>query len=128
MRKNLLALSIAAMVGGLTAGAANAAVINDAGVSATGLQPTVTGVGHILTVPYFTTQGTNKTLLNIVNTDTTNGKAVKLRYRGASNSDDVFDITVYLSPGDVWTADVAADADGFSRLVTNDTSCTLPSR
>ena len=128
MRKNLLALSIAAMVGGLTAGAANAAVINDAGVSATGLQPTVTGVGHILTVPYFTTQGTNKTLLNIVNTDTVNGKAVKLRYRGASNSDDVFDITVYLSPGDVWTADVAAaeDGSGLSRLVTNDTSCTLP--
>lgn len=128
MRKNLLALSIAAMVGGLTAGAANAAVINDAGVTATGLQPTVTGVGHILTVPYFTTQGTNKTLLNIVNTDTVNGKAVKLRYRGASNSDDVFDITVYLSPGDVWTADVAAaeDGSGLSRLVTNDTSCTLP--
>lgn len=126
MRKNLLALSIAAMVGGLTAGAANAAVIAT-GSTATGLTPTVTGVGHILAVPYFTTQGTNKTLLNIVNTDTTNGKAVKLRYRGAANSDDVFDITIYLSPGDMWTADVAADADGFSRLVTNDNSCTLPS-
>ena len=134
MRKNLLALSIAAMVGGLTAGAANAAVINTpAGLpgsnttTATVLEPTVTGVGHVLVVPYFTTQGTNKTLLNIVNTDQTNGKAVKLRYRGAANSDDVFDITIYLSPGDMWTADVAADADGFSRLVTNDNSCTLPS-
>jgi len=126
MRKNLLALSIAAMVGGLT-GVANAAVINGAGTTATVLEPTVTGVGHILVAPYFTTQGTNKTLLNIVNTDTVNGKAVKLRYRGASNSDDVFDITVYLSPGDMWTADVAADADGFSRLVTKDNSCTLPS-
>ncbi|QXL83545.1 cell surface protein [Comamonas sp. NLF-1-9] len=127
MRKNLLALSIAAMVGGLAAGAANAAVIA-AGTTATGLAPTVTGVGHILTIPYFTTQGTNKTLLNIVNTDTTNGKAVKLRFRGAANSDDVFDITVYLSPGDAWSAEVAADAAGFSRLVTNDNSCTLPSR
>lgn len=127
MRKNLLALSIAAMVGGLASGAANAVVINNAATTATTLAPTVTGVGHILVVPYFTTQGTNKTLLNIVNTDQTNGKAVKLRYRGAANSDDVFDITVYLSPGDVWTADVAADADGFSRLVTTDNSCTLPS-
>ena len=125
MRKNLLALSIAAMVGGLS-GAANAAVIT-AGTTATVLEPTTTGVGHILTVPYFSTQGNNKTLLNIVNTDTVNGKAVKLRFRGAANSDDVFDITVYLSPGDVWTADVAADAEGFSRLVTTDTSCTLPS-
>ncbi|WP_313080219.1 cell surface protein [Pulveribacter sp.] len=126
MRKNLLALSIAAMVGGLS-GAANAAVINDPAVTTTTLAPTTTGVGHILVVPYFNTQGSFKSLLNIVNTDTVNGKAVKLRYRGAANSDDLFDITVFLSPGDMWTANVSADADGFSRLETNDTSCTLPS-
>ena len=123
MRKNLLALSIAAMVGGLS-GAANAAVI--ATGTANGLAINPQGVGHILTVPYFSTQGNNKTLLSITNTDTTNGKAVKLRFRGAANSDDIFDITVYLSPGDVWTADVANDG-GISRLLTNDTSCTLPS-
>ena len=131
MRKNLIALSIAALIGG----AANAAVINNAaatahpsGAAAAALNPVTTGVGHILAVPYFTTQGTNKTLLNIVNTDTVNGKAVKLRFRGATNSDDVFDITVYLSPGDMWTADVSAaeDGSGISRLLTTDTSCTLP--
>lgn len=176
MRKNLLALSIAAMVGGLT-GVANAqvqsttsggielisfdappasspdpAVINTwvvgpldetlaaaaAGnkpklaVAAGGLAQNLTlqsqGIGHVLVVPYFTTQGQNHTLLNIVNTDTVNGKAVKLRYRGAANSDDVFDITVYLSPGDVWSADVSVDAEGFSRLETSDNSCTLPSK
>lgn len=132
MRKNVLALSIAALIGGA---ASAGQVFDNAGATAvpgaaaaTILNPTVTGVGHILAVPYFTTQGTNKTLLNIVNTDNVNGKAVKLRYRGAQNSDDVFDITVYLSPGDVWTAEVAAaeDGSGISRLVTNDTSCTLP--
>lgn len=133
MRKNVLALSIAALVGG----AAHAAVVSNATATtahpsglapATALNLSATGVGHILTVPYFTTQGTNKTLLNIVNTDAVNGKAVKLRFRGATNSDDVFDITIYLSPGDVWTADVAAaeDNSGVSRLVTSDTSCTLP--
>lgn len=148
MRKNLLALSIAAMVGGLS-GAANAQVAvfqnaagtNDAwttgtpslvGASplaaATNLQLTPTGVGHILVTPYFTTQGAKHTLLSITNTDLVNGKAVKLRYRGAANSDDVFDITVFLSPGDVWAADVAADEAGFSRLVTDDNSCTLPSK
>ncbi|WP_462389288.1 cell surface protein [Acidovorax sp. Q11] len=139
MRKNVLALSIAALIGGAasagvvipTAVGAGDAVANPAGgvyPLATALNPTVTGVGHILTVPYFTTQGTNKTLLNLVNTDNVNGKAVKLRYRGAQNSDDVFDITIYLSPGDVWTAEVAAaeDGSGISRLVTSDTSCTLP--
>ena len=140
MRKNLLALSIAAMIGGVS-GMANAAVFlsnatvagdvvaNDlapAGTPATALNPTVTGVGHILTVPYFTTQGTNATLLNLINTDTVNGKAVKLRFRGAANSDDVFDITIFLSPGDMWTANVSAKGD-LSSLTTNDTSCTLPS-
>ena len=131
MRKNLLALSIAALVGS----AANAAVFDNtaatahpSGAAATALNLSTTGVGHILAVPYFTTQGTNKTLLNIVNTDTVNGKSVKLRFRGATNSDDIFDITVFLSPGDMWTAEVAAaeDGSGVSRLVTNDTSCTLP--
>lgn len=139
MRKNLLALSIAAMVGGLS-GAANAAVFEVAGTNvgglpaglaapvaaATVLEPTVTGVGHILTVPYFTTQGTNATLLNIVNTDTVNAKAVKLRFRGAANSDDIFDITIFMSPGDMWTANVSASGE-LSALSTNDTSCTLPS-
>lgn len=124
MRKNILALSIAAMVGGLS-GVANAAVITTGTADALQINPQ--GIGHILLVPYFSTQENNKTLLSLTNTDLTNGKAVKLRFRGASNSDDIFDITVYLSPGDVWTADVAKDAAGFSRLVTTDNSCTLPS-
>ncbi|WP_243019826.1 cell surface protein [Simplicispira sedimenti] len=140
MRKNLLALSIAAMVGGLS-GAANAAVLVNTGADlaatattlaaavtpAVALNPTVTGVGHILVVPYFTTQGTNATLLNLVNTDTVNGKAVKLRFRGASNSDDIFDITIFLSPGDMWTANVSASGE-LSALTTSDNSCTLPSK
>ena len=137
MRKNLLALSIAAMIGGVS-GMANAAVflsnaavpggtgLAAAATPATALNPTVTGVGHILTIPYFSTQGGNATLLNITNTDTTNGKAVKLRFRGAANSDDIFDITIFLSPGDVWSAAVSASGD-LSALNTNDTSCTLPS-
>ena len=137
MRKNLLALSIAAMIGGVS-GMANAAVFLSnaavpggtglavATVPATDLNPTVTGVGHILTIPYFSTQGGNATLLNITNTDTTNGKAVKLRFRGAANSDDIFDITIFLSPGDVWSAAVSASGE-LSALSTNDTSCTLPS-
>lgn len=145
MRKNLLALSIAAMVGGLS-GAANAAVfVNTTGADAAAaaalglplvktaapaantLSPTTSGIGHVLVVPYFSTQGSNKTLLSITNTDQANGKAVKLRFRGAANSDDVFDISIFLSPGDVWSADVGTDDGVISRLTTTDTSCTLPS-
>ena len=84
------------------------------------------GVGHILIVPYFSTQSGNATLLNIVNTDTVNGKAVKIRFRGASNSDDVFDFQLFLSPADVWAANVSKGASGLSRLTTEDKSCTLP--
>ena len=143
MRKNILAVSIAAMIGGLGfAGAASAAAVidNTVGVNtpnnnvspvvaygavATDLEVTPTGVGHILTVPYFSTQGGNVSLLNITNTDLVNGKAVKLRYRGAANSDDIYDITIYLSPGDIWSANVS-QKDGVSYLETADNSCTLP--
>ena len=126
MRKNLLSLSIAAMIGGIGfAGVASASVLST-GSTATALVTNDTGIGHILFVPYFTTQNGNVTLLNLVNTDTSNGKAVKVRFRGASNSDDIFDFQVYLSPGDVWTANVSKAADGRSQLFTTDKTCTLP--
>ena len=136
MRKNVLALGIAAMLGGLGfAGAASAGVI--AGTST----PTATtlgasnassftvsqgGVGHQLIVPYFTTQSGNMSVVHIVNTDTANGKALKVRFRGASNSDDIMDLQVLLSPGDVWTASVAQGSDGISTLTTYDNTCTYP--
>ena len=132
MKKNVLAVSIAAMIGGLGfAGVASAATVYPAGAAvpgaaaATTLEVTPEGVGHILLVPYFSTQDGNVSLLNIVNTDTVNGKAIKLRYRGAANSDDIYDITLLLSPGDVWSAEVS-NQNGVSTLKTNDNSCTLP--
>lgn len=146
MRKNVLSLSIAAMIGGLGfAGAASAGVsyvTNGAAgataflaqdgiaakTNATALEVNAKGVGHNLLTPYFSVQNGNGTLLSIVNTDTKNGKAVKVRFRGASNSDDVFDFTVLMSPGDVWTANVYKDENGRARLFTPDNSCTLPRR
>lgn len=148
MKKNVLALSIAAMIGGVgfmgaaSAGTAVYATDIDGGATpaavptspaagapdfnvADNLAIAAEGVGHILVVPYFSTQDGNASLLNIVNTDTSYGKAVKVRYRGAANSDDVYDITVLLSPGDVWSANVSQE-DGVSKLVTNDKTCTLP--
>jgi len=127
MNKRILSLSIAAIIGGVgVAGGASAAVLAPTTNGATGLTESADGTGHILLVPYFTTQSGNATLLNIVNTDRSNGKAVKVRFRGASNSDDIFDFQVYLSPGDVWTANVSQGADGRSVLTTSDKSCTRP--
>lgn len=127
MKKSILSASIAAMIGGLgLAAVANAAVLAPAANQAAALAINEAGTGHILVVPYFTTQGTNATLLNITNTDAANGKAVKVRFRGASNSDDIFDFTLLLSPGDVWAAKVSQGADGISKLETSDKTCTLP--
>ena len=106
MKKNVLALSVAALVAGFAGGAH--AVTDLAGATATNLQFGNTGTGHMLVVPYFSTQDGNSTLLSIINTDETKGKAVKVRFRGAANSDDIYDFQVFLSPGDVWTANVSA--------------------
>lgn len=166
MKKNVLALSIAAMIGGLgfvgTAQAdllpglgaadAGAALVGNAtnAVNGTGLATglyidaatpansrmsstaasTLTlaegGVGHMLLVPYYSAQNGNMTVLHIVNTDTINGKAVKVRFRGAANSDDVMDFQVYMSPGDVWTGAVTAGADGIAQIQSADNTCSVP--
>jgi len=128
MKKNVLALSITAAIAGLGfAGGAQAITTIGAGAAAN-LALNADGIGHILVVPYYSAQGDNATLLNITNTDTTNAKAVKVRFRGASNSDDVFDFQVFMSPGDVWTAKVAKGTDGKATLHTDDASCTKPAK
>lgn len=132
MKKSLLALGAVAALGGLGfSGAANAVWVVDSAANAqahTLSASTDTGVGHILVTPYFSTAGSTGTLLTVVNTDATNGKAVKVRFRGAANSDDILDFTVLMSPGDVWSASVTQGPDGKSRLSSPDTSCVLPAQ
>ncbi|MEO8117736.1 MAG: cell surface protein [Rhodoferax sp.] len=126
MKKNVLALSITAALIGLTGTAS--AMTTVGGADATGLALNGDGVGHMLLVPYFSAQGANSTLINITNTDMNRGKAVKVRFRGAANSDDLFDFQVFLSPGDVWAANISKGADGIAVLTTNDVSCTKPAK
>lgn len=87
------------------------------------------GVGHMLFSPYFSAQGNNQTIFTIVNTDEDNGKAVKVRFRSAANSDDLLDFTLLLSPGDVWSASVTQNSSGMLTVnPTEDTTCTLPAK
>ncbi len=135
MKKNVLALSIAAAVAGFGAmGSAHAVTTISNGMmpvagvytpagNADFLKLNSSGIGHMLLVPYFSTQGSNVTLISIVNTDAVNGKAVKVRIRGAGNSDDLFDFQVFLSPNDVWTANISKDASGLSQITSADGSC-----
>jgi hypothetical protein len=129
MKKNVLALSISAALCGLGM-VGSAYAITDLGVAAsvgaaTQLKGNNDGVGHNLIVPYYTAQGKNATAFTLTNT-TAQGKAVKVRFRGAENSDDVLDFQVFLSPYDVWTASVSQAATGEAMITTTDKSCTKP--
>ena len=110
-------------INGGVAGIANMA-------SAVNLNPD--GLGQVLLYPYYTVNGHQQTLLSVVNTDTVNGKAVKVRFLEGYNSREVLDFNLFLSPADVWTANVFALADaGISgdgaAIFTTDKTCTAPS-
>ena len=66
----------------------------------------------------------NSTALTVVNT-TSLGKAVKVRFLEAYDSREVLDFNLYLSPFDLWTAQVVPVGIGAG-VFTNDNSCTVP--
>jgi len=131
MKKSILALGALTVVGGLClAGSAQAVYYFGDGQNAstsTVLDLNPGSMGNELIVPYYSAQGATHTNIDIVNTDQSNGKAVKVRFRGATNSDDVLDFTVLMSPGDVWNADIFQGANGMAHVKTQDRTCTLPS-
>lgn len=113
MKKKLMAVGVTAALGAMS------------GVSSAAMIENTNGVGHINILPYYSVNSGNVTLMSITNTDTVRGKAVKVRFRGAKFSDDVFDFQVFMSPADVWTAAVSLNGNVAS-LATSDKTCTLP--
>ena len=107
MRLTILAAAI------IAASTANAVSINN------------DGTGQTLLAPYYTVQGGNDTLISLVNT-TGDTKAIKIRFRESYNSRDVLDFNIYMSPFDVWTAGVKDNGKDGAKLVTSDTTCTVP--
>ncbi len=88
------------------------------------------GDAQVLIFPYYNVidDGTNllQTSFNIRNT-TDGYKALRLRFHEASESRDVFDFNVYMSPHDVFTLTLMEDtATGGVKIATEDTSCTFP--
>ncbi len=84
------------------------------------------GPGHILVIPYFSTQAGQVATFRLVNTDTFNGKVVKLNIRGAAHGDQLLNFQVLLGPGDSWVGTLAQAGNGSSLLTANDKSCTYP--
>lgn len=115
MKRNTLTTAVLA---GLTGMAGMVSVSNAVNVNPDGL-------GQVLLYPYYTARGGNDTYISIVNT-TDRGKAVKIRFIEALNSREVLDFNIYMSPFDVWTAAITATDDGGAKMITRDTTCTVP--
>ena len=88
-----------------------------------------TGLGQVLVYPYYTVKGAAaspfNTLLSIVNT-TGSTKAVKVRFREGKASVEVLDFNLFLSPYDVWVAEIQPSATGGAKIFAGDNSCTIP--
>ena len=114
MKKNSLTTAIIAGVAGVAGLAGVAHAVN--------LNPD--GIGQVLLYPYYTTNGGNSTLITVVNTADV-GKAVKVRFLEALNSKEVLDFNLYLSPYDVWSANITLEG-GEPGIWVGDRSCIAP--
>jgi len=112
MKKNILSLAVAASAAGMTGLATAQMYIN------------TEHTGEALIFPFYSAQNGNDSLISIVNT-TADYKAVKVRIIEGTESEETLDFNLYMSPQDHFSFAVTADGDG-AKLVTNDTSCTVP--
>lgn len=115
MKRNTLTTAVLA---GLTGVAGMAGVANAVNVNPDGL-------GQVLLFPYYSARGGNDTFIHLTNTSE-RGKAVKIRFIEALNSREVLDFNIYMSPFDVWTAAITATDAGGAKMITRDTTCTVP--
>ena len=83
-------------------------------------------LGQALIFPYYTVRGGWNTLIGVTNT-TNQYVAVKVRFREAYNSRDVFDFDLILSPHDLWAATVVNGAGNNPHLAipADETTCTV---
>lgn len=97
-----------------------------AATDATRMVMSESGPGHVLVFPYFSAQGGQTTVFQLVNSDLINGKAVKVHIRGAGNGDTLLNFQVLLAPGDIWTGTITQASSGTAQLKSADKSCTYP--
>jgi hypothetical protein len=70
---------------------------------------------------YFAMSGWD-THLKVINTDINNAVVARVAVYESSDSQEVRDFYIYLSPGDVWTADLKLSAAGTPSIVSTDDS------
>lgn len=80
------------------------------------------GKGDLLIFPYFFAYpGDYSTKLTVINTSSTHSVVAKVVYRSWNWSEEIKDHFIYLSPNDVWTADLV-NVNGVATLQSNDDS------
>lgn len=96
------------------------------GVDAGAVALNPNGIGQVLLYPYYTVNKGQDTLITVVNADRSASSIVKLRFNEGLNGRPVLELDLFLGRGDVWTAAITASGADRAKLVTGDTSCTIP--
>lgn len=110
--------------------AAVAAALVAGGASAVTVSPD--GVGDFLIAPAYFIGGGLTTELQVINTSNTYSTVAKLVFRNKSDSSEVLDFLIYLSPNDVWNGKISCaevDKDGIctkSVVESSDDSTLMP--
>ncbi len=79
------------------------------------------GVGDALVFPIYVVGGTFKTNIRVINTSNTYSVVAKVVFREGFSCCETRDFFIYLSPNDVWEADIV-DKNGQVTIVSNDDS------
>jgi hypothetical protein len=114
IRKKLVSLAVASVV---TGGAMMA-------IPAQAMNISQNNIGQVLLFPYYNVKAGYDTILSVVNTSDKTA-VFKIRFRESSDSDEVRDFNVILSPHDVWNGAVTA-GETQTLFRTYDKSCTSP--
>lgn len=97
---------VAAVAAALMAGSASAVTVNP------------DGVGDVLIAPAYFIGAGMTTELQVINTSSVYSTVAKLVFRNRSDSSEVLDFLIYLSPNDVWNGKVSCLEAGANGLCT----------
>ena len=122
MKVSFKPLSLAVAVSAATAGYAGS-------INATVGLADNSALGDAAIVPYYTVRADWTTGVSIINTSA-HTQVVKVRLRRATDSMDVLDFNIVMSPEDVWTGylenNTAPGVEDQLRFYSDDNSCTVP--
>ena len=110
MKKKYLAAAVGAL---LISGSAMAVEVNHG------------GMGDVLLAPVFMAGGGWTSDLRVVNNNTLDSAVVKVIFHRPGRSEELLDFLIYLTPGDVWTGKVVANANGTVGVQSSDDSSVI---